>query len=302
MKYFVALNPKSGAGKCEKEWPHIRKKLVDAGIDFEYLKSEKHRQTIDHVKGAVKEGYRNIICVGGDGTLHHVVNGIMLQQELPTNQISVGMISLGTGNDWIKYYNIPSDYDKAIDVIKKGKTTLQDVGKLVYSNRNEIEYFMNFTGIGYDAYVVENTVNLKKYGQSAYMYGLLQCLFKFDAQQLRIEVDGKEVLNEKIFMLIAGLGKYAGGGMKFSPDAVIDDGWLDLTIGKNLSKTEIVFMIHKLFNGDYVHHPKVETYRAKNIKVTPLNPEVKAESDGELIGNGPFEISIIEKALRVFIP
>lgn len=302
MKYFVALNPNSGAGKCGKEWNTISKKLTEAGIQFDMQASQKHRHTIEQVKEAIEQGYRKIICVGGDGTLHHVVNGVMLQNTVRTSEISVGMISVGTGNDWIKHHKISSKYSKAIETIVSGKTALQDVGKLIYNNGLDTEYFMNFAGIGYDAYVVENTVHLKKFGQSAYLYGLVQCLFNFDAKELKIEIDGKEILNEKIFMLIAGLGKYAGGGMKFSPDAVIDDGFLDLTIGKDLSKSDIIFMVHKLFNGEYTKHEKVETHRVQHLKVTPKSNTVKAEADGELIGIGPFEISVIEKGLRVFVP
>jgi diacylglycerol kinase (ATP) len=161
---------------------------------------------------------------------------------------------------------------------------------------------MNFVGIGYDAFVVEHTADLKKYGQSAYLYGLVQCLFKFDAKDISIEVDGKEYVNEKVFMMIAGLGKFAGGGMMLSKDAEIDDGYFDLTVGKDLSKTEIIFMVHKLFNGNYVEHEKVNTLKCKHIKVTAKESAlVKAEADGELIGTGSFEISLLPKALRVIV-
>jgi diacylglycerol kinase (ATP) len=252
--------------------------------------------------GAIAEGYRKIICVGGDGTLHQVVNAIMLQQKCPSTDVAVGMISVGTGNDWVRHHGIPTNYEKAIQVILKNNTKLQDVGKLVHNQQQEIEYFMNFVGIGYDAYVVEHTANLKKFGQAAYFLGLAQCLFKYDAQHLTIEVDGKKLFDEKVFMMIAGLGKYAGGGMKFSPDATTDDGWLDLTVGTDLSKTDIMMMLNKFYSGTYILHEKVISLKAKNIKVTPHSDIVKAESDGELIGNGPFEISLLEKAFKFYAP
>jgi diacylglycerol kinase (ATP) len=216
--------------------------------------------------------------------------------------VEVGMISIGTGNDWVRHHQIPTDYDKAIRTILKGNTKLQDVGKLIYDKGTKIEYFMNFVGVGYDAYVVEHTSTLKKFGQGAYFMGLLQCLFKYDAQFLKIDVDGKNLFNEKVFMLMAGLGKYAGGGMKFSPDASIDDGWLDLTVGFDLSKTEIMMMLNQFYNGTYIRHSKVKTMKAKNIKITPASEAVKAESDGELIGSGPFEISLLEKAFKFYAP
>lgn len=302
-KYFFSVNPNSGAGKSGKDWPEIQSKLIAAEFDFDFAISSKHRENIEHVTQAIKDGYRKIIGVGGDGTLHHITNALMLQTTVPTKEIEVGLISIGTGNDWVRHHNIPRDYDEAIALIKRGKTSFQDIGELHYDDGKAKEYFMNFVGIGYDAYVVEHTVELKKFGQSAYLYGLVQCLFKFEAEELRIEVDGKEVLNGDVYMMIAGLGKYAGGGMKLSKNAIIDDGFFDLTIGKDLSKTEIIMMVHKLFNGNYVQHKKVENMKCKHIKVWAKKKDfVKAEADGELIGTGSFEISLHEKAMKIIVP
>lgn len=302
-KYFISVNPNSGAGKSGKDWPLIQEKLKKAGIEYDFAISTQHRENIDQVKEAIEAGYRKIIGVGGDGTLHHITNAIMDQKVVPSNEIEVGLISIGTGNDWVRHFNIPTNYDKAIKIIKRANTDYQDVGQLLYEDGQQKEYFMNFVGIGYDAYVVEHTVDLKKYGQSAYLYGLVQCLFKFEAEELRIEVDGKEVLNDKVYMMIAGLGKYAGGGMKLSKNAVINDGFFDLTIGKDLSKAEIILMVHKLFNGNYVEHDKVETMKCKHIKVWAQKKHfVKAEADGELIGTGSFEISLHERAMKIIVP
>lgn len=300
--FFVAVNPNSGAGKAGKVWPQLKDELHQSGIDFDFAISGKHRESIRQVGEAVAAGYRKIITVGGDGTLHHVVNGIFAQKAVAPSEISVGMVSIGTGNDWVRHFDIPKNRAKAIATILHGKTQLQDVGKLSYNNNQGLEYFMNFAGIGYDAYVVEHTADLKKFGQSAYLYGLVQCLFKYHAQHLTIEVDGTPLLDEGVFMLIAGLGKYAGGGMMLSPDASINDGLFDLTVGKALSKGEIIRMVHKLFNGKYVNHPKVVTKKCKHIKVEAHAPIVKAEADGELIGGGPFNISLASSKLKIFVP
>ena len=298
--FFVTVNPNAGAGKAGKDWPIIKEKLEQSGLKFELAVSQKHQENISHVKSAIENGYRKIIAIGGDGTLHNVVNGIMQQNEVNSSEVKVGMISVGTGNDWVRHHEIPRDYDKAISVIAKGDTQLQDIGKLVYEEGKKHVHFMNFAGIGYDAYVVENTAHLKKYGQSAYLYGLVQCLFKYEAYPLKIEVDGKELMNEEIFLMIAGIGQYAGGGMKLSPNAQSNDGLFDLNIGKKVSKTDIIMLTPKLFSGTYIEHEKVTSHKAKHIKVTPFSNEVKAEADGELIGTGPFELSLVSNALQFY--
>jgi diacylglycerol kinase (ATP) len=302
-KYFVSVNPNSGAGKSGKDWPSIKQKLEQAGLEFDYALSTQHRENIEHVQHALKQGFRKFIGVGGDGTMHHLVNGVLGQSEVPSTEVELSLLSIGTGNDWVRHYGISRNYDDMIQLIKQGKTALQDAGKLSYADGHGEEYFMNFAGIGYDAYVVEHTVDLKRFGQIAYLFGLVKCLFNYDPQQLKVEVDGKPLLDEEIFMLIAGIGKYAGGGMMLSKNAEINDGFFELTYGKNLSKAEIVSIVHKLFDGNYITHPKVETLKCKQIKVQAKNKDlVKAESDGELIGLGDFEVNIIPSALKIIVP
>ena len=302
-KYFVSVNPNSGAGKSGKDWPSIKQKLEQAGLEFDYALSTQHRENIEHVQHALKQGFRKFIGVGGDGTMHHLVNGVLGQSEVPSTEVELSLISIGTGNDWVRHYGISRNYDDMIQLIKHGKTALQDAGKLSYADGHGEEYFMNFAGIGYDAYVVEHTMDLKRFGQIAYLFGLVKCLFNYDPQQLKVEVDGKPLLDEEIFMLIAGIGKYAGGGMMLSKNAEINDGFFELTYGKNLSKAEIVSIVHKLFDGNYITHPKVETLKCKQIKVQAKNKDlVKAESDGELIGLGDFEVNIIPSALKIIVP
>lgn len=305
-KWLVALNPQSGNGKAGKDWQKIASLLTKANIDFEVVKSTKHRETITQVKEKVEEGFSKIITVGGDGTLHHVANGLMLQNRLKSHEIPVGMISVGTGNDWVRYFEIPKKYEKAIEVIKQGKTNTQDIGKATYFSKEEqqTEYFINFAGIGFDAYVVEKTAHLKKYGQIAYLLGLLKYMFRYKGQSLKIEVDGVVVAEEAFFMMIAGLGRYGGGGMMLCPNAKINDGLLDLSLIGDLTTWEIITQLKNLFNGQFINHSKVNTLQGKHIKITALENEktIKTETDGELMNHGPFEMEVINNALTIFVP
>lgn len=293
----------SGAGKAGEDWPSIKEKLHAAGLNFEYALSSAHRETITQTISAIENGYKKILSVGGDGTLHHVVNGIFQQNKVETQEIETSIISIGTGNDWVRYYNFPNNYDEAINIIKHAKYVHQDVGVLSYENGNKKEYFMNFAGIGFDAYVVEHTADLKKYGAGAYYYGLLKSLFQYNNVTLEVYADGNLIAKEESFVAIIGLGKYIGGGMKMCKNALLDDGFLDLTLGKNLSKFEITTLLPKLFSGNFLDHPKVEAVQCKSVQVkTNGDISIKAETDGELIGVGDFEIEIIPKALKTIIP
>ena len=117
--FFIVVNPSSGNTNFKKSWETITHFLKLKNINFSYSFTEYRKHEVILVDKAIKQGYRNIISVGGDGTLHHVVNGIMKQRYIKPSKIKLGVIPLGTGNDWIKTYNIPNSIEKSINVIVK---------------------------------------------------------------------------------------------------------------------------------------------------------------------------------------
>ena len=159
--FFIVVNPRSGNSNFKKSWEKITYILKLKNINFSYSFTEYRKHEVILVDKAIEQGYRNIISVGGDGTLHHVVNGIMKQRYIKTSKIKLGVIPLGTGNDWIRTYNIPNSIEKSIDVILKNTTVLQDIGCITLLNGKK-EYFNNLAGTGYDGYVVKNLNYLKK--------------------------------------------------------------------------------------------------------------------------------------------
>lgn len=150
--WFIIANPTSGNGNFSKQWKEIKQNLNHKKIDYSFAFTQFSKHEVDLVQNAIKKGFRNIISVGGDGTLHNVVNGIMLQTYVKTFELTIGVIPLGTGNDWIKTYNIPNSIEKSIEIIKNKTTILQDIG--VLKTDNSTTYFNNVAGLGYDGYIV----------------------------------------------------------------------------------------------------------------------------------------------------
>ena len=128
--WFIIANPTSGNRNFSKQWKEIQQLLNNKNIDYSFAFTQFSKHEIDLVQNAINKGFRNIISVGGDGTLHNVVNGIMLQRYVKTSDITIAVIPLGTGNDWIKTYNIPNNVEKSIEIIYRKKTILQDIGVL----------------------------------------------------------------------------------------------------------------------------------------------------------------------------
>ncbi len=298
--WFVIANPISGNKKLSKKWKEIEQLLNEKNIDFSYAFTAYSKHEVELVHTAIQQGYRNIISVGGDGTLHHVVNGIMTQRYVKTSDITVAVIPLGTGNDWIKTYDIPNDIENAINLVKKKKTVLQDIGQLELINTTA--YFNNVAGIGYDGYVVNKLNKLKRFGAIAYLLSGIAGLFFYKKTTCEIEVNNK-LIETKCLMTLFGICKYSAGGMQLTDFKYSTDGVFDITIAKNLSLLDLILNIKKLYNGLITKHTKVETHLSNTLLVTPTSIKTQPfiQADGEIIGQGKVTATVIHKAIQFII-
>ncbi len=307
-RWLVIVNPTAGVGKAAKDWPQIEQLLINKGFDFKAVLTRHPFHAISLTRDLVQQhGYQKIIAVGGDGTLNEVVNGIFQQNRFPTTEIMLGMITVGTGNDWGRMYEFPKKYKKAIRILKNERTFLQDVGKVKYryDSENKSRYFINMAGMGYDALVAKKTNLMKargKGGTLAYLYNLVTGLFQYKNTHLHIKVDDKEVLNDKVFSLSIGICKFNGGGMMQLPKAVPDDGLFDITVIRKTSKFRVVKNIKNLYDGSFIKLPEVSVFTGKKITITSVPPHsIYLETDGESLGNSPLDFEIVPKAVKLII-
>jgi len=302
--WFVIVNPIAGNGHFNELWQKIQQeyfvfsKTNNIAYKFEKTKYSKHE--IELVHNAINQGFKNIISVGGDGTLHHIVNGIMTQKKVDSKDITVGVIPLGTGNDWIKTYNIPKDITEAVKLIKEEKKIQQDIGLLELENTSS--YFNNVAGIGYDGYVVNKLNKLKRFGAIAYLLSGVAGLLLYKKTSFKIDFNNKTV-ETKCLMTLFGICRYSGGGMQLTNYKDASDGLFDITIAKNLSFFDLLFNIKKLYNGLITKHTKVETHLSNELLITPsLKPDKPyIQADGELIGRGKVKISLVKQAIKFVI-
>jgi YegS/Rv2252/BmrU family lipid kinase len=300
--WYTIVNPNAGEGKGKKDWYRIADLFKKRSIPITVKFTEKKNQAIEFAREAVIKGYRKIIAVGGDGTLHEVINGIFTQGECSPRQVSVGMIPVGTGNDWGKMFSIPLIYEGAVDVIKENKLVLHDIGIIKYhdGDKQEKRYFINIAGLGYEALVVKKTNKQKEKGRSSqaiYLLNLLSSLVMFRNTKTEIVIDDKPY-SGKIFSINIGNGRYCGGGMRQTPEALPDDGLLDITVIREMGRIEILKSLKILYDGTILSHPKIDGFRAKNIRVQSESL-LYAEADGESLGHTPVEVSIIPGAVNV---
>jgi YegS/Rv2252/BmrU family lipid kinase len=299
--WFVIINPTSGNGSSKRKWSEIQKLLIANNFHFEFEFTEYANHSTELTQIAIKQGFRKFICIGGDGTLHNMVNGIMQQKEVISTEIHVGVIPIGTGNDWVKTHNISNQFEKAIQTIKNGNLKLQDVGKIdLIGQRKNPSYFINLAGIGFDGYVVSKVNKYKHFGALAYLSGALLGLFYFQNFQSKIHINSENI-NSKTLMVLVGICKYSGGGMQLTKTPNPFDGLLDISIVKNIGKLDIIKNITKLFNGNITSHKKVETYKSTSVSINILDLNMPfIQADGELIGTGNIIVSIIPNAFSFY--
>jgi YegS/Rv2252/BmrU family lipid kinase len=301
-EWIVIVNPNAGNGKGRKDWEHISSILDKNEIVWSQHFTGRKGHAIALGREAINSGYRKLLCVGGDGTLNEMVNGIFNQSSCPTNEIKLGLIPVGTGNDWGRMFGIPLDYDAAIKIIKEEKTMLHDIGLVTCFNGQEknSRYFINIAGLGFESVVVKRTNIQKdkgKSGKAIYFYNLLMSLLSYKNTKAEVVIDGKQI-NADIFSLNVGNGRYCGGGMRQTPLAIPDDGILDVTIIKGVGKLEIIRSLKILYDGTILSHPKIEGYKCKNVKVSSESL-LYVEADGESLGHTPAEFSIIPSAINI---
>lgn len=300
ISWFVIINPTAGNSSFTSILKQIQQQLKSNNIQYSYAVTTHEKHEIKLVHKAIKEGFKHFISVGGDGTLHHIVNGIMTQNTIPSNEITIGVIPLGTGNDWVKTYNIPVNISESIRIINSQNTVCQDIGFIQLENNSA--YFNNVAGIGYDGYVVNKLKRLKKLGSIAYLLSGLYGLLFYKKTSFTIKVNNKTI-QTKCLMTLFGICKYAAGGMQLTSYKDSTNGLFDITIAKNLNLKDLILNIKKLYNGAIVNHKKVETHLSDEITVIPelSTNKVFIQADGELIGTGVAKVKIYQKAINFVV-
>jgi YegS/Rv2252/BmrU family lipid kinase len=300
--WIAIINMAAGGGKTRTDWPLIEQILQREEVQYEPFFTDRRLHASIIARNKIKEGYSKIIVVGGDGTMNEVINGVFAQNRIQTTEVMLGMISVGTGNDWARTFNIPADYEGAVRTIKQQRTFIQDAG-LVHYRKNGKEwkrYFINIAGLGFGARVVERTNRAKEKGKSGpllYFYYIFYSLMRYRAKKAVIEIDGTSYIR-KIFSLNVGIGKYNGGGMIQVPHAIADDGLYSITLIKKIGKLNVIANIKKLYNGKITQHSKVETYTARSVQINGSSL-LKVETDGESLGHGPVSFEIIPRSVTV---
>ncbi|MEG0259243.1 MAG: diacylglycerol kinase [Lysinibacillus sp.] len=289
----IIYNPTSGREAFKKHLPVVLEKLEIAGYETSCHATTCEGDATSAAKVAVERGYDIVIAVGGDGTLNEVVSGISQFENRP----KIGLIPMGTTNDFARAVHIPRKIDDALDIIIKGDTLPVDVGLL-----NGERYFINIAAGGRITELTYEVPSKMKtmLGQLAYYVKAVEMIPSIKATHMRIEYDG-EVFDGDTMMFLCGLTNSVGGFEKLAPDASINDGKFTLIVLKKVSLPEFVQLAAMALRGEHLNDNRVIYKKASVVKVTSMD-EVHLNLDGEYGGDVPATFENLKQHIEIFVP
>lgn len=284
MKYFVIVNPVAGRGLGEKSIPSIENRLRRAGVEYHLVRTERPWHAAELAEQAAREGYDVVVSASGDGTLNETLNGLMRARQAGFNHAALGVIAIGTGNDFAGGVGIPADFEQSIDALLANKRKKIDVGLVSGGDYPQGRYFGNGIGIGFDAAVGFAALQLRFLrGLPAYLVGAIQTVFfYYKPPRLRIEIDGQAIEQYSLMVSIMN-GKRMGGGFRMAPNSQPDDGHLDMCIAERASKLRIFQLIPMFIQGKQQGQPEIKMRRARQVEITALEGDFPAHADGETL-------------------
>jgi diacylglycerol kinase (ATP) len=274
----IILNPMARGGRGRGLRPGIERELFRRRVDFDIVETEGPGHAIELTRAAVAAGILRLIAAGGDGTVHEVANGLL---SAPSNGVALGLLPIGTGNDFVKMVPGTSTFEAALETLVTGRTQPMDVGVCQWQDCTE--HFINAMGTGIDVEVVRQMRRSRILpGSIIYVSALLRALIRYRPYAMEITIDGSAIRN-RIMNLAVCNGPSIGGSFLICPEASPSDGLLDVCIVEEMSMLRNARMVPRVLQGTHPGHPGITMLRGVDVLVRlPGGGPLPIQLDGEL--------------------
>lgn len=302
-RWGIIYNPKAGTRKTQKRWDKIRLYMEERGVLFDYLQSEGYGSVERLARMLANNGYRTIVVVGGDGAINDAVNGIMTSSVQRKDEIALGIIPNGMGNDFAKYWGLDEDdYKQAVDWIINRRLRKIDVGRVGYCNESvcSTRYFVNAMYIGLGARMVWISNGTRRFwGMQwlSFLSSMILLLFERKLYRVHLKLNGEHIRGK---IMTVCIGSARGYGL--TPSAVPYNGWLDVSVVYRPQLLQLLSGLVLLLRGRLLNHKTVKPYRTRKVKVLrAMNADVSL--DGRILHEEcPLEVRIVPEGLTLIIP
>lgn len=283
----IICNPTAGNGRGKKEGSKIDETLRRQGRACSLLLTEYPGHATALAKKAIEDGAELVLSVGGDGTAYEVASGLL------GSSTPLGIIPAGTGNDFVKTIGVPMQPEKALEHVLSHPAKKTDVGEM------NGKMFLNEIGTGFDVSVLDYAAKAKKYcrGLLPYLYGVIKTMFRFRSIPITFSVDGGESVTLDAFVAGAANGGMIGGGIPIAPEAMADDGLLDVVIVGKVERKKLISRLIGLMRGKILSFPETHFFRAQTVSFSA--PDMRVNVDGEIVSEKAVSARVLPGALMI---
>jgi len=295
----VIANPRAGRGKVGAHLVEIERILTDAGLSYRIVRTTHPGHATEAARDALDRGERYLVAAGGDGTVHEVLNGMIVGDRPVAGDAVLGVVAAGSGCDFARSFGLPGDAVEAARHLAGDGVRLIDVAKVTFgSGPAEVtRYFANIAEAGLGGAVVDRTLRLPGFlGGAKYFCGFWLTLPGFRPRTVRLDADGQEFAGRAFNVVVANC-RFYGGGMQISPKSDPCDGALEVLVMIG-PKSDAFTTLPKVYRGTHLPHRHITELRASRIQIEADAP-LEIEADGEILGTTPATFEVIPQAIRV---
>lgn len=306
LRVLFLINPAAGHGQAKRTWEKVQSFLPQTMWDWSVYHSLRAGDLIRRAETAATEQWDRIVILGGDGTVHEVVNGLLNSNQRATSLPAIALIPCGSGNDWARTWRFPRKIDLWFRQIPTWALQDHAAGTLSFQRDGQpaLCYFMNVAGLAYDAWLVKQIESHPESKGHAliYIWSILKNLLTYRPQQA-IVTSNEKTWSGRFYTLNAGICPYSGGGMRVVPHADPASRQLAITIAGALPLSRILWNIWRFYSGSINRVRDVDTTRATFLEIVSKDEDpLYVEADGEWKGKCPCRIGILPAAFQVWAP
>jgi diacylglycerol kinase (ATP) len=294
---LLVTNPYANRWRAQRKLQRVEAACSAANLDYEAVVTDGPGDAINRARNAASRGFGAVIAAGGDGTVSEVVNGLMQAGDGQRASLPLGVIPIGTGNDFAAMAGIPLDIEAAVNAIAAGHTRRLDVGQV-----NE-RFFDNNAAIAMEPRVSIASARIRwLWGSSRYVVALLQTLLRLSTWKMRVRWDDGYFEGELLLLSVCNSPR-TGGKFVMAPHASMEDGLLDVVLIPQVSLWTVLGILPGLFRGTHLRHRDVMHFRTREITIAS-EPGTPLHADGEVIGGDLCQLSFtaLPQALEVLLP
>ncbi len=307
MTPLVIVNPRAGGGRAGREWSRTAAALREAIGPFDDRLTSGPMDAARQAAAAVNDGRPLVVAVGGDGTVNEVVDGLLSATADAAARPELALVVIGTGADLARSLNLPAGTLAQVRRAGQAGSRLIDAGRVEFTGEDgqpRVRHFVNVAGFGLSG-ATDRVVNaggwLRVLGaRAALQVGVARALLRWRNQPVIIEVDGAVGFSGACKVTAVANGRWFGGGMRIAPDALLDDGALDVVVVGDVSAVTLIRRLPLVYRGEHLRLPEVQVLRGQVVTARPTGAgPVPLDLDGESPGCLPATFSVVPAAVRV---